>query len=103
MTKVYRAQEGKQLEFLASPADLVLFGGAAGSGKTYALLLDLLSYHDIPGYTGIVFRRTSPQITSPGGLWAESQELFRQFGGEPNQTSLEWKFPSGAVFKFSHM
>lgn len=67
------------------------------------MLLDILWYHDIPGYTAIVFRRTSPQITSPGGLWAASQELFRQFGGEPNQSSLEWKFPSGAIIKFSHM
>jgi len=63
----------------------------------------MLWYHDIPGFTAIVFRRTSPQITAPGSIWYESQEMFRQFGGVPNQTSLEWKFPSGAVFKFSHL
>ena len=96
-------QHGKQTEFLQNEADLVLFGGAAGSGKTYALLLDMLWYHDVPGFTAIIFRRTSPQITSQGGIWSSSQELFRQFGGEANQTMLEWKFPSGATIKFSHM
>lgn len=96
-------QKGPQFEFLANPSDLILFGGSAGSGKTYAILLDLLWYHDVPGFTAIVFRRTSPQITSPGGLWHASQELFRMFGGTPNQTTLEWRFPSGCVIKFSHL
>lgn len=63
----------------------------------------MLWYHDIPGYTSIVFRRTSPQITAPGSIWHESQQIYREFGGTPNQTSLEWKFPSNAVFKFSHL
>lgn len=40
---------------------------------------------------------------APGGLWSNSQELFRQFGGIPNQSSLEWKFPSGAIIKFAHL
>lgn len=57
----------------------------------------------MPGFTSIVFRRTSPQITSPGSVWYESQEMYRDFSGVPNQSSLEWKFPSGALFKFSHM
>ena len=65
--------------------------------------MDLLWYHDVPGYTAVVFRRNSVQIKSPGGLWSNSQELFRQFGGEANETSLEWKFPSGCVIKFSHL
>lgn len=98
-----RPQEGPQTDFLSNPADLVLFGGGAGGGKTYGLLLDVLWYHDVPGYTAVIFRRNSTQITAPGGLWASSQELFRLFGGVANQTSLEWKFPSGAVIKFSHL
>ena len=101
--KIYRPQPGKQTEFLSTKALTVAYGGSAGSGKTYAVLLDMLWYHDIPGYTAIIFRRTSPQLTSPGSIWHESQEIFRQFGGVPNQTDLEWKFPSGAVFKFSHL
>ncbi len=63
----------------------------------------MLWYHDVPNFTAIVFRRTSPQITAPGSVWHESQEMYRQFQGTPNQTSLEWKFPSNAVFKFSHL
>ncbi len=98
-----RPQDGPQLEFLKNPADQILFGGSAGSGKTYAILLDALWYFDVPGYTAIIFRRNSTQVRAPGGLWSESQELFRQFGGVSNESSLEWTFPSGAVIKFSHL
>lgn len=104
MTQIkFTPQVGPQTEFLRNEADIILFGGSAGSGKTYAILLDVLWFHDIPGFTAIIFRRTSTQITAPGGLWANSQELFRLFGGVANQTSLEWKFPSGAVIKFAHL
>ena len=101
--KVYRPQAGKQFEFLKNSADIIFYGGSAGSGKTYAILLDALWYHDRPGFTGIIFRRTSPQLTSPGGMWYSSQEMYREFGGVANQTSLEWKFPSGSLLKMSHL
>lgn len=72
-------------------------------GKTYGILLDVLWYHDVPGYTAIIFRRNSTQVRAAGGLWDSSQELFREFGGQSNESSLEWTFPSGAVIKFSHL
>lgn len=103
MEERLKPQPGPQTEFLRNPSDLVLFGGGAGGGKTYAILLDVLWYHDIPGFTGIIFRRNSTQVRAPGGLWANSQQLFREFGGIANESSLEWKFPSGATIKFSHL
>lgn len=99
----FRPQEGPQMEFLSNEADIILFGGGAGGGKTYGILLDVLWFHDIPGYTAIIFRRNSTHITAPGGLWDNSQELFRYFGGIPNCSLLEWNFPSGAVIKFAHL
>lgn len=60
-------------------------------------------FHDKPEYTAIIFRRNSTHIRAPGGLWDNSQEMFRDFGGVPNETSLEWNFPSGAKVKFSHL
>ena len=99
----FRPQEGPQYEFLSNKADIILFGGGAGGGKTYGILLDVLWFHDISGFTAIIFRRNSTHIRAPGGLWDNSQELFRFFGGIPNESSLEWNFPSGAVIKFAHL
>ena len=101
--KVLRPQPGPQTEFLANEADIIIYGGSAGSGKTYAILLDNLWYHDIEGFTSATFRRNSTQIRAPGGLWSNSQEMFRDFGGVAKESTLEWDFPSGAIFKFAHL
>ncbi len=96
-------QEGPQTEFLRNEADIIIFGGSAGSGKTFGVLLDTLWFHDVPKYTSIIFRRNSTQIRAPGGLWQGSQELFREFEGVPRESTLEWRFPSGALMKFAHL
>jgi len=100
---IFKPQQGPQYDFLANQADIVCFGGGAGGGKTYGVLLDVLWFHDIPGYTAIIFRRNSTHIRAPGGLWDNSQDLFRHFGGVANESMLEWNFPSGAVIKFAHL
>jgi predicted phage terminase large subunit-like protein len=48
----------KQAAFLMLPHREAMFGGAAGSGKTVVLAMLALQYADVPGYNGIVFRRT---------------------------------------------
>lgn len=101
--KVYRPQEGPQFQFLASDADIALFGGGAGGGKTYGVLLESLWHYDLKGFTCAIFRKNSTQIRSPGGLWANSQEIYRDFGGVPKESTLEWEFPSGAIIKFAHI
>ena len=101
--KVYRPQPGPQFEFLRTKASVALFGGGAGSGKTYGILLESLWHHDRPGFTCAIFRKNAVQLRSPGGLWQNSQEMFREFGGIPKETTLEWNFPSGAHYKFSHI
>jgi predicted phage terminase large subunit-like protein len=100
---VYEPQPGPQYDFLSCDADVIFYGGAAGSGKTYAILLESLWGHDVPGFTCAIFRKNSTQIRSPGGLWANSQAIYRQFGGEARESILEWSFPSGAVIKFAHI
>lgn len=54
-------------------------------------------------FTAVIFRRTSPQIRNAGGLWDESQRLYRLLGAEAREATLEWHFPSGCKMKFSHM
>ena len=69
---VFRPQKGKQEKFLACSADICIYGGAAGGGKSYALLLEPLRHIGNKQFAAVTFRRTNPQILSPGGLWSES-------------------------------
>jgi phage terminase large subunit-like protein len=94
-------QKGPQERFLATRADIAIYGGAAGGGKTWALLYGQARAHKDPAHRGVIFRRVMPSVTQLGGLLDESRKLYPLFGGElrvaPN---LEWRFPSGAAIQF---
>jgi len=101
--QVIQPQEGYQMMALSSPADIVIGGGAAGGGKTFSLLLDPLRHIENEGFGGVIFRRLTTQIKAEGGLWDESNKLYPLAEGMPNKTDLQWRFPSGAKIKFSHL
>lgn len=88
---------------LASPADIVISGGAAGLGKTFTLLLEFLRHRKVADWGGVIFRRTSVQIRNEGGLWDTSLKVFTYAGGKPKESVLEWDFKSGARLKFAHL
>lgn len=96
-------QEGYQQIALSSSADIVIGGAAAFVGKTFALLLDPLRHVNIQGFGGVIFRRTSVQIRNEGGLWDTSVKLYPLLNAEPRESSLDWKFPSGAKISFRHL
>ena len=96
-------QAGPQTAFLSSPADIVFYGGSAGGGKTYGLLLDPLRYVQYPKFGAVIFRRTYPEIKNEGGLWDESTNLYLPLGARPKETDLSWTFPSGCVISFAHL
>jgi hypothetical protein len=70
-----RPQLGPQQKFLASAADIAIYGGAAGSGKTFALLLEGVRHQRNPQFSAVLFRRTYPEVTNPGGLWDEAAKI----------------------------
>lgn len=96
-------QPGPQTAFLSSTADIVVYGGAAGGGKSYGLLLEPLRHLKNRLFKGIIFRRNSVQIRNPGGLWDESQKLYGMVGGRPLDYRLEWEMPDGMGMKMSHL
>jgi phage terminase large subunit-like protein len=57
-----------------------------------------------PGFQGIIFRRTRPELVKPGGLWSQSWKIFRPLGFVPREGNLlDWRHPNGSVIKFDHM
>jgi hypothetical protein len=75
------AQPGPQTAFLGTSADICIYGGAAGGGKTVGLILEPLRHVGrVANFTAVFFRRTTPQITNPGGLWDETRNFYPRLG-----------------------
>ena len=98
-------QAGPQTMFMASPADIVIYGGAAGGGKTYALLLEALRHKNVKGFGSVIFRHNYNQITAEGGLWDASQKIFGQIPDAHSRKSpkLHWRFDGGGKLNFAHI
>lgn len=95
-----RPQDGPQMLFCSTPADIAFYGGAAGGGKTFSLLIDPLRHHNNGLFGGLIFRKTSVQVRNEGGPWDESMTIYPHLRGIPRQSTLEWRFPSGMSMGF---
>lgn len=98
-----RPQDGPQYDFLSTEADIAFYGGAAGGGKTFGLLLDPLRNHDVPGFGGVIFRKTAVQVRNEGGLWDESMNIYPLMGATSRESTLEWKFPGRVSMSFANL
>ena len=94
-------EEHPQMTFLKSSADIALFGGTRGPGKTYAQIFDPLRYTRIPDFNAVIFRRTWGEIVMGGGPWETAESMYPWAGAKA--TGSSWHFPSGARIEFSHM
>lgn len=105
MKRILKPQEGPQELFLSTPADIAIYGGAAGGGKTYALLLEGVRNINNPRFGAVIFRRQSIQITQEGGLWDSSFDVYANINGAYPKTSprRHWRFKSGARISFAHI
>lgn len=99
-----RPNPGPQEAYLSTAADIAFYGGAAGSGKTFATVLDPLRHIHRKGFTAVVLRRTSDRLQGGGSVWSESQGIYPLFGGVPRESpSLMWRWPSGAMLQMLHL
>lgn len=92
----------RQAIFLGTTALEAMFGGAAGGGKSDALLMAALQYADVPGYSALLIRKTFADLNKPDSLIPRSHEWL---GGKAQWRGANrmWVFPSGAVLAFGYL
>jgi len=92
---IFKPNPGPQTEFLSSTEREVLYGGAAGGGKSYALIADPVRYFGNKNFNGILLRRTNDELREL--IW-KTQELYPQVykGAKWSERKSQWNFPSGA-------
>ena len=99
---IFKANEGPQEDFLAASETDVLYGGAAGGGKSYAMLVDPLRYAHRSAHRGLIIRRSMPELRE---LIDKSRELYpKAFPGcKYKEVEKLWNFPSGAKIEFGFL
>lgn len=99
---VFKANPGPQSEFLSAWPQEVLYGGAAGGGKSYAMIADPMRYFENKYFQGLLLRRTNDELRK---LIRESQMLYPQFikGANWSEKKSCWTFPSGAQMWMSYL
>lgn len=85
----------------------ILYGGAAGGGKSVAQLMAALQFVDVPGYSAILFRRTYADLSLPGALIDMSKQWLMPFVDTKevkwSEKEKQYIFPSGATLNFGYL
>lgn len=92
--------EGQQTKFCQAGEFEVLFGGAAGPGKTLCLILESTRHVANPRYRGLLLRRTYRRLEE---IEDRCYTIFGALGGIYRSTVKRWFFPSGANIRLGHM
>lgn len=92
----------RQAAFMARPEYEALYGGAAGGGKSDALVVEALRQVHIPHYKGLILRKTYPQLAE---LIDKTLNYYPRAYPKAryNASSHTWTFPSGARIIFGSM
>lgn len=98
----FKAHPGPQTDFLSADEQDVLYGGAAGGGKSYAMLVDPLRYIQEHDHRALILRKTLGEL---GELIDKSRELYpKAFPGcQYKEAKKLWEFPSGAKILFGFL
>lgn len=93
----------RQREFLELRCMEAGFGGAAGGGKSDALLMGALRWVNVPGYAALILRRTYQDLALPGAIMDRSHQWLAGTDAVWNGTDKRWTFPSGATLSFGYL
>lgn len=99
---IFKPNPGPQTEFLAASEREVLYGGAAGGGKSYAILADALRDLAHPQFRGLILRRTTEELRE---LVQKSQELYPKAipGVKWSERKMQWTSPEGGTLWMSFL
>jgi hypothetical protein len=99
---IFKANEGPQENFLAAGETDVLYGGSAGGGKSYAMIVDPLRFAHRSAHRALILRRSMPELRE---LIDKSRELYpKAFPGcKYREVEKLWNFPSGAKIEFGFL
>lgn len=102
MGNVVWSPQPKQAAFMARPEYEALYGGAAGGGKSDALVVEALRQVGIPHYKALIVRKTYPQLAE---LIDKSLNYYPRAYPKAryNASAHTWNFPSGAKILFGSM
>ena len=102
MNNIVWKPQPKQIEFMSRNEYEVLYGGAAGGGKSDAIIVEALRQVDNPNYRALILRKTYPQCRE---LIIKSLRIYQSAypDAEYNGSEHYWKFPSGAKIYFGSM
>jgi hypothetical protein len=93
----------RQRAFLFDQSTEAMFGGAAGGGKSYAVLMGALQFVDVPGYAALILRRTYKELSEPGALLDVARSWLGDTDAHWNGIEGRWSFPSGASLTFGYL
>lgn len=114
---IYKPHAGAQTQYMQCNADIAVYGGTAGCGKSHCLLMDASRGHRHPKFNAVIIRQTMEQIgKGPGTLWGEARDFYgplvKKYGGQFDETRRSVRFnapgqtrnqrPNGAQIKFSY-
>mgnify|MGYP003630938548 FL=1 len=99
---VFKPNVGPQTDFLAASEREVLYGGAAGGGKSYAMLADPLRYLIHPQFSGLLLRKTTEELREL--IW-KSQEIYPKIipGIKWSERKMQWTSPAGGRLWLSYL